>query len=646
MTEEKPKPPRCRVAVVTAARAKPKTLDAEQRTVELVWTTGATVERWGRRPDDSLGGWLEQLSVEPGHVDLGRLRNGGAPFLNSHNAWDLGDVIGVVESASLEGGVGLATVRLSSRPEVEGVFRDLADGILRNVSVGYDVQTYERVAGPSNELPTFRAVAWTPLELSLVPIPADAGAQVRAAGVTSEPAAPAAQMETSMTETVTSPAVDEAAIRAQAVTEARAAAQQQVEAERTRVADILDLARRGRHGDEFAQKHIREGSSLDAVRAASLDLLHKRTEADPISSHIRVEGGYDATEPVARRDALGTAIVMRHAPGLLKVDAGARAHEYRGWSLIDMAAEHCGIRSRNRREIMARAMHTTSDFPLVLESALNKTLLASYEQAPQTYRRWTARRTFTDFRAHNMYRIGDFPDLTVNPEAVEVTLGTMGENKESVSALKYARRIALSFEMLVNDDLGAFTDIAVAAGRRASDKENALVYAQLALNSGSGPTLRDSAAMCTTTRTNKASSGTAIDLTNLAAGRAALRKLTSIDGLKINVIPRILLCGPDKETQALQVVSSTIVPVTDATTNPYKGNYDVVADANISGNNWYQLAEPASVPVMVWGYLADYEGLIVETMPGWSTVGVEWRVMLVFGCGGIDWRGIFHNPGA
>lgn len=49
---------------------------------------------------------------------------------------------------------------------------------------------------------------------------------------------------------------------------------------------------------------------------------------------------------------------------------------------------------------------------------------------------------------------------------------------------------------------------------------------------------------------------------------------------------------------------------------------------------------------MIWGYLAGYDGPRFEVEPGWSTVGVEYRVLLVFGCGGIDWRGMYHNPGA
>src|SRR5512147_2569723 len=76
-------------------RLEPDTIDAEARTVEVVWSTGAMVRRtdlWtGKRYD-------EVLSLDPRHVDLSRL-NSGAPLLNTHGAFDLAGVIGVVERA-------------------------------------------------------------------------------------------------------------------------------------------------------------------------------------------------------------------------------------------------------------------------------------------------------------------------------------------------------------------------------------------------------------------------------------------------------------------------------------------------------------------------------------------------------------------
>ena len=167
----------------------PESVDAERRTVELVWSTGAAVRRrdpWtGKRYD-------EVLSLEETHVDLCRL-NGGAPLLNTHGAWDLRDVIGVVERAWIaregEALVGRATVRFSDRADVEPIWRDVASGIVRNVSVGYAVRSYE-ITETDGQPPVWRAVDWQPLELSAVPIGADAAAGFRAAGQSGQPPSP------------------------------------------------------------------------------------------------------------------------------------------------------------------------------------------------------------------------------------------------------------------------------------------------------------------------------------------------------------------------------------------------------------------------------------------------------------------------
>ena len=152
-------------------------LGTETRTVEVVWSTGAAVRRsdpWTGRAYD------EVLSLEPGHVDLSRLMN-GAPLLDSHAAYALAGIIGVVERAWLsdgpDGPEARAVIRFSERAEVEPLWQDVRAGIIRHVSAGYRVRTYriEEDADP----PVWRAVDWQPVELSLVAVPADAGAGLR-----------------------------------------------------------------------------------------------------------------------------------------------------------------------------------------------------------------------------------------------------------------------------------------------------------------------------------------------------------------------------------------------------------------------------------------------------------------------------------
>lgn len=150
--------------------------DEAKRTVDMIWTTGATVRRysWMDGPYD------EELMVTPKAVRLSRL-NAGAPFLNSHDGFDLSGVIGSVVqgSARIEKGQGVATVILSKRDDVAGIVQDIRDGIIRNISVGYRVHQVEKTERDDGTIPLWKVVDWEPLELSAVPIPADPGAQLR-----------------------------------------------------------------------------------------------------------------------------------------------------------------------------------------------------------------------------------------------------------------------------------------------------------------------------------------------------------------------------------------------------------------------------------------------------------------------------------
>jgi hypothetical protein len=158
-------------------RAAIASYNEEQRTVDLVFSTGAGVERY-----DWMSGkrYLEKLEISSAAMDMERL-NSGAPLLDSHNAWSVSDQLGAVVpgSARIEKGQAIATVKFSAREAVAPILRDVKDGVLTSVSVGYRVSRYEEDTPKNNELPVRTAKRWTPYEISLVSMPADTGARVR-----------------------------------------------------------------------------------------------------------------------------------------------------------------------------------------------------------------------------------------------------------------------------------------------------------------------------------------------------------------------------------------------------------------------------------------------------------------------------------
>jgi HK97 family phage prohead protease len=159
-----------------AAKIRANSFDEETNTISIVWTTGAAVRRADYRGEE----FDEVLSLEPGAVDLGRL-NAGAPLLDSHQDGGVANIVGkIVEgSAKIEDGRGVATVVLSNASDVSDIVMKIREGTARNVSVGYWIEHTTRQDG---DPPTVLVDRWTPVEVSIVTVPADAGAQIRSAG--------------------------------------------------------------------------------------------------------------------------------------------------------------------------------------------------------------------------------------------------------------------------------------------------------------------------------------------------------------------------------------------------------------------------------------------------------------------------------
>ncbi|QDJ10319.1 Phage Head Protease [Roseomonas mucosa] len=324
-----------------------------------------------------------------------------------------------------------------------------------------------------------------------------------------------------------------------------------------------------------------------------------------------------------------------------------------GWRPSDMMGELLRARGernipRNPTILAERAFHTTSDFPALLSAAANKMLLAAYAPAQPTYRTLFLRRDFRDFKPHRHLRVGDFPNLVALSENGEIQAGTMSESQELVFLQTFARRIRVTRQMLVNDDLGAFTDFASMIGRRVADFENATAYALVNSANGDGPTLiTGNAAVFGTAaaRANKAGAGTLLDLPNLALGRAAVMRQRTLDGLPIAVGAQMrLLVGPNQELAARQLTVSVAATQT-SNANVYAGFVQPLVEPLIPANRWYLFSDPFAAPVYVYGYLNGAEGPQVTTGNVQGVDGVEVSVIFDFGVGAIDWRGAWFNPG-
>lgn len=424
----------------------------------------------------------------------------------------------------------------------------------------------------------------------------------------------------------------------------RAAAEAAVRAERERVGTITDLAARA-HVADFGQEHVRAGTSVDAFRTALLDRLVAAEGSAPTDSNVRAMVGTEEVDRV--RSAKIEALAYGLGAPVPQAGPSEAARQFMGRGLVDLAADSVNYRggrmlnARQIDDIFTRASMTTSDFPIIFEGAINRTLEQRYALAQPTFKRFARKRNFRDFRPDTAVKLGDFPLLQKVLESGEIKYGSFVEGKEQVQAFSYAIALRITRQMLINDDLGAISELLTSYGGSVALFEEVTFYV-----SAFNGKLADGKDVYHTDHKNLASAGTVIDVENVGKGRAAMSKQKSTEGNPLLANPpKILLTGPDKLTEAEKLLAS-ITPATVSNVNIFSGRLEPLETSQISGNAWHLLTDPSYGSNYRWGYLDGYEAPRVRMDEPFGQQGFAMSVEHDFGCGATDFRFGYKNPGA
>jgi hypothetical protein len=161
----------------------------------------------------------------------------------------------------------------------------------------------------------------------------------------------------------------------------------------------------------------------------------------------------------------------------------------------------------------------------------------------------------------------------------------------------------------------------------------------------------DGVALFHATHGNLAGSGTVIDVANIGAGRAAMRKQTGIDAAtKLNLNPMFLIVPVGKETIADQFVSTNLLASQASVVNPFAGKLTVIAEPRLDDNSataWYLAAAPSpAIDVIVLATLEGESGPMVDSRIGFDVDGIEIKVRHDIAAKVVDHRGLYKNGGA
>ncbi len=433
-------------------------------------------------------------------------------------------------------------------------------------------------------------------------------------------------------------------------------------ADRTRAAAIRDIGRRARMKQEDIDAATDGDTSVDTFRTRAFDVMAERAESVPTGAgaRARIVG---ATDQEKRGAAIENALLHRFDPGRNELSDHGR--EYRGMTLLEMGSdllESHGLRVRGMSKherasamldtrvasvgdfsVRTGGMHSTADFPNVLANVANKTLRAGYQAAPQTFRPLVRVVTLPDFKAITRVQLGEAPKLEKVNEHGEFKRGKMGDAAERYQLATYGKVVAVTRQVLINDDLDAFTRVPRSFGVAAANLESDLVWAQITLN----PNMGDGNALFSAPHANLGIAA-AISATSVGAGRQAMRTQTGLDGKTLlNITPTFILVPTALETATEQFLGQ-IFPTKsgDVVTTSMK-KLVAISEPRLdaaSATSWYLSGDPGQIDIVELAYLEGQQGLFTETRMGFDVDGMEVKVRQDVAAKVIDWRGLWKNP--
>lgn len=445
------------------------------------------------------------------------------------------------------------------------------------------------------------------------------------------------------------------------------AAQDALKAERERVAGI-QAAFAGEFPD-LERKAITDGITAAAAAEVALKATREARAKDVPNIHVG-KGNLPAVQALEAGACFAVGIPEKTLEAGYKPEVLDAGRKLRGMGLREMAklcAAHAGVELPYGVDAQwIRSAFSTTALSGILGNVANKALAGQFAAVRQVAPRITKAVNHTNFHSHTVYSMAVNGDLEVVSPRGDLKYVDFAQESYTRQLATRGAVARLSRQDIINDELGAFTDMFSRLGRKAALSREKAVGA--ALNAtGAGVTF------FTTANGNYISGATtALDSSALGTALKAFRDQTGPDtdggqdgaaaaSDPIDIEPRLLLVPPALEITALELLRSTEVRSASGTKTPtrniWAGMFEPVVFSRIgaavsggSNTNWYLLADPAEgVAAVEISYLngnqqptVEYFGLDQDV----DTLGVSWRIYWDFGVDRAEHRAGVKSKGA
>lgn len=292
--------------------------------------------------------------------------------------------------------------------------------------------------------------------------------------------------------------------------------------------------------------------------------------------------------------------------------------------------------------IQAAAGQSTISLPGILSNVANKFLRSGFDSVEDAWRMIATISSVNDFKTMTSHALtGDMTYKKIGPGG-ELKHGSLGEETYSNKAETYGRIMGISYQDLVNDNLGALTSAFKKLGRGGHLKLNLVVWAEFLNN----------AAFFTAGRKNyKTGANTVLGIDGYTLAEKTFNDQKDPDGNPLGSTASILLVPNGLSADADVLMASKDVHGSGEktpTNNPHRGKAKVVRSsylnqAGVTGSSdlaWYLLANPLDLPVLDVCFLHGKQRPTVErTQANFNTLGIDMRGFFNFGAALTEYRG-------
>lgn len=624
----------------------PATVDKEARTVDLTIASNDALREYDYETDSYMPTVIHLEGVQ---------FSDSVPLIDSHRSGTVESIMGSIRNVSIDGDTLRGTAHYADTDEGEKVFKLMRDGHLTDLSIGirpleiarsYDEsitvgsKTYHvegdslRVITKSEMYEVSHCVKGLDSKAVTRSNKQNRGKKVKNK---SQEKLQTLNDDAVVVDPVVAPVIDRAQVEGDVL-----------KLERARVSDINAIARKFDIDQEISDKYISDGVSVDIARQSILEVVAEKYQSDVVN-RPSITRGADAVDKLDA--ALGDALLLRMGAKVENPAAGAQ--DLRGLTLGEMSKEVLRSRgqsvSGDRMDVIGRSM-ATGDFPLILANSANKFVLDGYQTKEESWKKWASTGSTSDFKINSRVRRSEVGDLTLVGESEEYKhLTPPTEKKEEYSVDTYGGLLTVSRQMIINDDLAQFADLAQSMGESASRLTGDLAYAVLTGNAAMG----DGTALFHADHNNL---GTA-SVIDIASYQEALTNMTTQRGDAgkswLNITPQFLL-APTSLMGAMETFfqSSNFADASTAATrvNPFANNIareNRIYEARLNADSttaWYLAGAPRSTVELF--FLNGVERPVIEQKTGFTVDGVTYKVRLDIAAKAMDWKALSKNAGA